>query len=244
MLVFSPDFKSGFQFKSHDLWGFGVKCKMGWSLAENLELISPLLCSADSTCLGVTASTRVQRSVLSWGTWWTTGVTGTAWRIVSMIGPCCPFGRLAGATQRDLVQTEWTNATCLNLVLRSDLYKFIVSLCEKSTLNLPFFWQAQLKAFGHRTDLDVAVTKGNGGATTVPAKCLPACEDQSMGNFQGKYSLNNFTRSSFKIGTLIFVVLRMQLMVIGVAKMLVTGCRGREVSTKAENHWFSGDYDI
>ena len=47
------------------------------------------------------------------------------------------------------------------------------------------FAQAQLKEFGYRTDLDVVVTKGNGGATTVPAKCLPACEDQSMGNFQG-----------------------------------------------------------
>ena len=45
--------------------------------------------------------------------------------------------------------------------------------------------QAQLKEFGHRTDLDVVVTKGKGGATTVRAKCLPACEDQSMGNVQG-----------------------------------------------------------
>ena len=91
-----------------------------------------------------------------------------------------------------------------------------------------------MKAFGHRTDLDVVVTKGNGGAKTVRAKCLPACEDQSMGYVQGKYSLNNFTRSSFKIGTLILV--RMQLMGAGVARMHAIGCRGREVPTKSENH--------
>jgi len=44
--------------------------------------------------------------------------------------------------------------------------------------------QAQLREFGQRTDLDVVVTKSNTGATTVRSKCLPACEDQSMGNLQ------------------------------------------------------------